>query len=122
MRALDQPERGVAVQAGQADLEPGVEQVAFGLAELEIDFGIDGGFRRQLDAALAGRKAERAFEAGGPAGREQLFRVGAGAPAAGRAELNVEAAVRAACGAVAAADGVDLRGVKGIDALGWVPS
>src|SRR5262249_49389750 len=54
-----------------------------------------------------------ADEAGRPAGREQLLRIGAGAGGAGDRELHLEAAVRRARGAaVAPAGGVSLGGVE----------
>jgi len=114
VRRIDQRLRGRPVEPGQADLEPRGEREAFGLVAVEVDFGIDRSAGGQCDAGFLCGKAERTLEAGRPARREQLLGIGAGARGAGRAELDVELAIGAFCGAVAAADGVDMRGVKGL--------
>ena len=76
MGALDQRLRDLIRDAGDRDIEPGGEEVSFGPAEIEMDFGIDRGLRGELDPGIFGGEAERAFETGRPAGSEQLFRVG----------------------------------------------
>ena len=83
MRLLDKLARPLGVDAGKADVQARLQEVgAIRLAE--IDFGIDGGLCRKTDLALAGGKADRADEAGRPAGGEELLRIGARTAAARR--------------------------------------
>ncbi len=62
----------------------------------EIDLGVDRVIGRQRDRHVARGELHRRLEARGPAGREELLRVGAGAPAARARQLDLEAAVGAA--------------------------
>src|ERR1700722_14462295 len=75
----------------------------------EIDLGVDRVIGRQRDLHVARGELHSRLEARGPAGREELLRVGAGAWAAGPRQPDLEPAVGSARRAGAAACGVGLR-------------
>ena len=99
-----------AGEAGQRDGKVDIEAEAAFRARADADGGGHGGVRGHLHAAaLSGNRLHRADEAGGIAGRKQLFGIVAGATAAaeflrGR-KLDAEGAVSRRGGAVAAAGG-----------------
>jgi hypothetical protein len=100
-----------AVHSREAHIEASrqAERAPFGT---EIDLGVDRVIGRQRDLHVARGELHRRLEARGPAGREELLRVGAGARAAGPRQFDLEAAVGAARHAGAPACGVGLRGVQ----------
>ena len=99
MRLLDERLCGFTIDAGQADIQAGAEKI-FAVRQMQIDLGVDGQVGRRSNISLAGRRPERALEAGRPTGREQLLGIRAEARGARRRELDVEAPIRAARGAL----------------------
>jgi hypothetical protein len=83
----------------------------------KVDFRIDGHVSGQCNLPRLCRLAERADEAGRPAGREQLLGVGAVTCRARGRQADIEPAVVAARGAVTAAGGVGLAGVEDFSIL-----
>lgn len=63
MCVVDNRLRRLAVHAGDADIEPRRERVD-AVAAQKVDFGVERGFGRQNDPALAGRHAHCLLEAG----------------------------------------------------------
>src|SRR5229473_6044052 len=108
---LDKALRRRALHPRQAHVEAScqAEGAPFGT---EIDLGVDRVIGRQRDLHGARGELHRRLEARGPAGREELLRVGAGARAAGPRQPDLEAAVGAARHAGAPACGVGLGGVQ----------
>lgn len=107
------------VQAGQADIEAGLEGEAIGIRE-ESHRDIDGDIIRKAYFLFAGGVFNAAEKTSGPTGGEQLLGVGAGAGAIGDGERDVQAAIGGAGGtAIAAADGVGLGGVEEEQVLGF---
>ena len=81
--------------------------------EIQIDLGIDRQIGRQRNLLLRGNDGHRAFEAGRPAGREQLLGIGAGAWRTGHRELDVQTVVAGARFAfIAAARGMHLGRIQ----------
>ena len=79
MRPIDEPLCEIIDDAGDADVQASAQDVSDRLIERQGHLGIDRGLRRKPDALFPRRIGERALESGGPAGREELLRVGAGA-------------------------------------------
>src|SRR3954454_9133778 len=92
MRLIHDPARDLAIEPRQADIEACPERIG-ALVEHEVDLRIDRTFPGELDLPLAGRDFHRAFEAGRPAGREQLLGIGTDAVAARRRQLDIQTAV-----------------------------
>ena len=116
MRRVDQRLRDLAVETGDADIEPRPqeERIAGGI---QIDLGIDLRVGRQLDLVLGGGELDRADEAGRPGGAEQML--------GGRVrlrQLDVELAVVAARRAVAARGDVGLAGEEELCGRGMAKS
>ena len=104
-----------AVDARDADIEPRLQEEGT-VDELQIDLGIDRRNGRKLDLPLGGGELQRTDVAGRPGGREQLL--------GGRVrlrQLDVEVAIAAARGAVAATRGVGLAGEENLLAHGGFP-
>src|SRR4030088_1453978 len=107
VRFVHQFPRDGAVDVRQADVEAGAQGIR-AVRQMQIHFGIDGDLV-QADLPLVRGESDRAFEAGRPASREELLRIGADARRTGKRKLDVEPAVGAARDAVfTAADSVDL--------------
>jgi hypothetical protein len=111
MCGIDQVLCSIAWQAGQIYFEPCLQEEA-AVSGTEVDFGIDGGAGRQGEILVLGGPPHGAYEAGRPAGGEELLRIGTRAVAARRGQLDVETAIVALRGAVAAAGGVRLTGIE----------
>src|ERR1700726_2645360 len=79
---LDEALRRRALHARQAHVEAS-RQAEGAPFWTEIDLGVDRVIGRQRDLHVARGELHRRLEARGPAGREELLRVGAGARAAG---------------------------------------
>src|ERR1700752_2703073 len=76
---------------------------------MQVDLGVDRE-AGELDLPALCDNGDRAFETGGPAGREKLLGIGAGTRCAGHGQLDAKLAVGAAGLAVfAPTDRVDLR-------------
>src|SRR6202051_4995950 len=108
---LDKALRRRALHPRQAHVEASrqAEGAPFGT---EIDLGVDRVIGRQRDLHVARGELHRRLEARGPAGREELLRVGAGARAAGARQPDLEAAVGTARHAGTPACAMGLRGVQ----------
>jgi hypothetical protein len=97
----------IALQTRQADVEASPQQeLVAGCAE--IDLCINSDISRKRDLHGARHAAHRPDEAGRPSGSKQLLRVGIGAGAARRRQLDVKPAIFAAGSAVPAAQRVGL--------------
>src|SRR5262245_2915054 len=77
VRGVDNSLRDLAIQVRQADIEAPPQEVAT-VRGAKIDLRVDGRIGGQSDPHLAGHGSHRTFEAGRPAGGEQLLRIGAG--------------------------------------------
>jgi hypothetical protein len=71
VRFVYQDLRGFALQARQADVEAGSEEVS-AIRQDQVHFDVDGKVRWKRDLHLAGHKSHRTFEAGRPIGGERL--------------------------------------------------
>ncbi len=104
VRGIHQGLGDVALQTGQADVETSLKEVSVpGLAQ--IYFGVDNRVSREGNLCFSGRELHRANETGRPAGGEQLLRISTVARSSRRRKLDVQPAIAAAGGAVAAAGG-----------------
>src|SRR5579862_6648979 len=99
MRGFHQRLRGFTVDAWQADVQPGSEQVAT-VVRAEVDFGIDGSIRGQRDLFLTSDHSQRTEEASRPPSGEELFRICPVARCAGAREFHVDTAIRTSCRAI----------------------
>ena len=97
---------GFALQARQADVEAGAEEVR--AVDQRGPPRCRWRGRPEGRSSSCVRQSHRTFEAGRPAGGEQLLGIGADARGTGGRKLDVETAVGAARRAVAAAGGVGL--------------
>src|SRR6185295_10628683 len=75
------------------NVEAGRQEVAVIVREVQVDFGIDGDVTGKRDPLLLRDQPNGAFEAGRPAGREELFGIRARARRAGRRQPDVELSV-----------------------------
>ncbi len=104
--------RNFAVEAWQADIEASREPED-AMRRAQVDLGVDGHVSRERYLPLTGDELDRREKARRPAGREQLLRVGAGARAAGRRNLDVEPAIIGpGRTAVPTTGGVRFRGIQ----------
>ena len=67
--------RDFAFDTWEADVESSTQKIT-AVREVQVHFGIDGQVRWQRYLLLASYKPNRTFEAGRPAGSEQLLRIG----------------------------------------------
>jgi hypothetical protein len=111
MCGIDQVLCSIAWQAGQTYFEACLQEEAI-VSGAEVDFGIDGSAGRQGEILVLGGSPHGAYEAGRPAGGEELLRVGTSCMAARRRQLDIETAIVALRGAIAAAGGVRLTGIE----------
>lgn len=117
MRVFDEGLRDAAVEARQSDVQASGEGEV-SLREAQVDFGVDDGIGGEVEFTLVRDVFDGGQETGGPAGSEELLRVGAGARTRG-GEFHIEMAViGAGSAAVAAAGGVGLGGVEKLVDMG----
>lgn len=82
MGFIDQGAGYVPRHTGQADIQPGAEEVG-ALSQTQIDFGRYRRADRKHDRLSKGRNHDGAAQAGGPGGGKQLLGIGTDARRAG---------------------------------------
>src|SRR6266851_6398584 len=92
MRRLDQAQRQVGRDTGQADVQADRDIVA-GAVRSDVDLCVDCKVSRQRDLHPASHVFHRRLVAGGPARGEQLLRIGASARGAWPRQLDVQFAI-----------------------------
>src|SRR5262245_3890995 len=101
-RIVDQALGDASVDVGNGDVEPSAEEVLTVAVPMQIDLGVDRDLARELDLLLLRHNRDRTLETGRPAGRKQLFRIGANPRRARNRKLDIEPPVGAARGAILA--------------------
>src|ERR1041385_5532155 len=74
-RDVNQLLRDAPLDAGNGNVEAGTQK-ELTLVHVQVDFGVDRRAGWELHLLLLCHERERTFEAGGPAGGEQLLRIG----------------------------------------------
>jgi hypothetical protein len=95
MGFIDQGLRDVPLHAGQADIQPGAEEIC-ALLQTQIDLGFYNAADRKNDRPSNGCNRDGVVQAGRPGRREQLLRIGAYTGRTGGGKSDVEKAVRTA--------------------------